>query len=128
MHTHSDSNSLTKTSIIVRGCLERCPKCGEGKLFKSYLKQNDACPVCGEDFSRFRADDGPAWLTILITGHIILPFAIYWSMHDVMPQWLALLLLLAMTLLCVFLLLPRSKGFFISVLWLLARKKIEKAA
>jgi uncharacterized protein (DUF983 family) len=52
-----------------------------------------------------------------------MPLAIYLSMHDVMPQWAALTLLFVITVLAVSLLLPRTKGFFIAVLWYLAQKK-----
>ena len=40
---------------------------------RSYLKVRDTCPVCREDLSHQRADDGPAYLTILIVGHIMAP-------------------------------------------------------
>ena len=32
-----------------------------------------ACPVCGTELFHHRADDGPAWATILITGHLLAP-------------------------------------------------------
>ena len=49
------------------------PALRRGDLFKSYLKQVEACPACGEAWSEVRADDGPAWLTILIVGHLLAP-------------------------------------------------------
>ena len=51
----------------------KCPKCGTGPMLRSYLKVNDHCPVCREDLSHHRADDGPAYLTILIVGHLMAP-------------------------------------------------------
>jgi len=116
---------LQKTTLLWRGVCGHCPKCGEGAIFKSYLKQNDACPVCGEDFSRFHADDGPAWFTILLTLHIVVPTAVTLATYNLMPQWADITLLLTLTLASVFLLLPRTKGVFIAILWYLARKKLE---
>ncbi len=117
-----------QTKIILwRGVCERCPKCGQGRIFQSYLKQNESCTVCGENLARFRADDGPAWLTILIVGHVVVPTAIYFSMHDVLPDGIAISLLFALTISVALLVLPRAKGVFISVLWLLAQKKAAKA-
>lgn len=55
---------------IRRGWRQRCPKCGSGRLYSSYLKLRDTCPVCEEDLSHARADDGPAYLTILITAKV----------------------------------------------------------
>ena len=44
---------------VWRGMRLRCPHCGEGRMFRAYLKVNDHCPVCGEDLSHHRADDAP---------------------------------------------------------------------
>jgi uncharacterized protein (DUF983 family) len=77
--------------------------------------------------SRIRADDGPAWLTILLTAHLVVPLSIYVATHDVVPQTVGLTLMLFLTLAISLLILPRSKGLFISVIWLLSQKKIEKA-
>lgn len=57
---------------IKRGLLCRCPNCGTGKLFRAFLKPVDHCAVCGEDMSHQRADDLPAYLVILILGHVLL--------------------------------------------------------
>jgi uncharacterized protein (DUF983 family) len=57
-------------AAIKRGLGGRCPHCGEGKLFSSFVKPVDACAVCGEDLHHQRADDFPAYLNILIVGHV----------------------------------------------------------
>ena len=38
-----------------------------------YLTVRHACPACGTELHHHRADDGPAWATILITGHLLAP-------------------------------------------------------
>ncbi len=58
---------------MLRGARGRCPACGEGRLFTGYLKVADACPACHEDLHHQRADDGPAYLTILIVSHLGAP-------------------------------------------------------
>src|SRR5579871_281405 len=60
-------------TVIRRALLGKCPKCGKGALYRAYLKQVDSCAVCGESYRHIRAEDGPPWLTILLTGHIIVP-------------------------------------------------------
>jgi len=57
-------------AAMKRGFAGRCPHCGEGKLFASFVKPVDTCQVCGEDLSHQRADDFPAYLNILIVGHV----------------------------------------------------------
>jgi uncharacterized protein (DUF983 family) len=54
-----------------RGFRGRCPHCGEGKLFRAFVKPVAQCSVCGEDYTEQRADDLPAYLTILIVGHVV---------------------------------------------------------
>jgi uncharacterized protein (DUF983 family) len=66
--TYSDEKRDTFTAIK-RGLLCRCPRCGEGKLFRAYLKPVDNCAVCGEDYTHHRADDLPAYLSIVVVGH-----------------------------------------------------------
>ena len=58
---------------ILRGWRRRCPNCGSGPMLRGYLKVRDNCPVCGEALHHHRADDGPAYLTILIVGHVMAP-------------------------------------------------------
>jgi uncharacterized protein (DUF983 family) len=56
---------------VLRGLIGRCPNCGEGRLFGSWLKSVHACANCGEVLDVHRADDFPAYLVILVVGHIV---------------------------------------------------------
>src|SRR5438552_675639 len=51
---------------VGRGLLGRCPNCGKGAMFRAYLSVNPRCPACGEDLSVQRADDAPAFVTLLV--------------------------------------------------------------
>ncbi len=86
------------------------PNCGEGRLYARYLKVDLDCEVCGHDLARYPADDGPAYFTILIIGHLVvaplLLFPFIWKMSPVLVVPLTVLPLAALTLL----LLPRVKG------------------
>jgi len=103
---------------IRRGFSLRCPKCGEGRLFRAYLKVADRCPVCDEDFSPQRADDAPAYLTIFIVGHFIVAGIL--AGDDIWPDspiWLVALLACAGATLASLWLLPRVKGALIGFQW-----------
>ncbi len=63
-------------TALKRGFRGRCPRCGQGKLFRAFLKVDDHCSVCGQDFTPHRADDLPAYLVIVIVGHIMVPLAL----------------------------------------------------
>jgi uncharacterized protein (DUF983 family) len=57
---------------VLRGLKGRCPHCAEGQLFWRYLKVEPRCQTCGHDLARYPADDGPAYFTILVVGHLII--------------------------------------------------------
>ncbi|HEY3798883.1 MAG TPA: DUF983 domain-containing protein [Caulobacteraceae bacterium] len=60
-----------------RGLAGKCPCCGKGRLFYRYLKVEPMCQTCGHDLDRYPADDGPAYFTVLLVGHlVIVPFLI----------------------------------------------------
>ena len=113
-------------TVVSRGALCRCPKCGQGKLFASYLKQVDACAVCDEPLGHIRADDGPAWLTIVIIGHILAPVLLGVVPSLTCPVWQIMVPMVLGTLLLTLLLLPPSKGVFIGVLWRMERLAVKE--
>jgi uncharacterized protein (DUF983 family) len=100
-----------------RGFFGRCPKCGEGPLFRAYLKVVPECPSCALDLSPYRSDDGPAYFTILIVGHVFIApmlfsgFMLTWPVEWVMAVFLSGIVALSL------LLLPRVKGAFVGVQW-----------
>ncbi|WP_095590315.1 DUF983 domain-containing protein [Actibacterium ureilyticum] len=102
---------------ILRGWRRQCPKCGAGPMLQGYLKVRDNCPVCHEELHHHRADDGPAYFTILIVGHLLAPvmltaFTIY------RPDPLVLGTCLAVGAVAVSLyLLPRLKGALVALQW-----------
>ena len=58
-------------SAMTRGLRGRCPHCGEGRLFASFLKTVDRCECCEAEMHHHRADDLPAYLVVVIVGHIV---------------------------------------------------------
>ena len=114
----SNTNRHFSSALLWRGFRKVCPQCGEGPLLKGYLKPQVMCLACNEDFSYISADDGPAWLTLLIVGHAVVPLMLVFGRSDYVPLWLAVLILSIVTLIGVYLVLPRAKGIFIALIWL----------
>lgn len=52
---------LNLRTLLKRGMSLKCGQCGQGKLFKSYLKFDNECPVCKLDYSITDTADGPAF-------------------------------------------------------------------
>ena len=103
---------------ICRGLCGRCPACGRGRLFRSYLKLDPKCKVCGEDLSHARADDAPAYLTMLVVCHVA-GGGVLWSdstWPDASLTTLALVWL-TVTVVVSLLILPRMKGAVVGQQW-----------
>jgi len=104
---------------LKRGFRGRCPRCGQGKLFRAYLKVANNCPVCGLDFTPHRADDLPAYLVIVIVGHLVVPTALWIETDYSPPVWLQLSIYLPLTLVLSLLLLQPVKGAVVGLQWAL---------
>ncbi len=102
-----------------RGLCSRCPACGEGALFRGYVKQHQVCSHCGVDLFAYRADDAPAYFTILFVGHILVPAMLIVEFAYHPSTAIHLLLWLPLTALLSFALLPRIKGALIGLQWAL---------
>lgn len=115
--TTAGAGKRSAWSAVGRAVRGRCPACGRGRLLQGYLTLVPACPGCGEPLGRIRADDGPAWLTILVTGHVLIPVVLSVERQSPWPEWVSMTLWPALALAMVLLLLPRAKGVFVGFLW-----------
>jgi uncharacterized protein (DUF983 family) len=110
-----------------RGAFYRCPNCGKGHLFQSYLKPVDVCACCGEKLGYIRADDGPTWLTLLIVGHVVVALALVavastsWSTGFSMALFSTLAVVMSLAVL------PSAKGIFIGIIWAQRLTKADDA-
>jgi uncharacterized protein (DUF983 family) len=102
-----------------RGLRGRCPRCGKGKLFRAFLKVDGHCPACGLDLSPHRADDLPAYLVIVIVGHIVVPIVLMIETSYSPSLALQLAIYLPLTLLLSLLLLQPVKGAVVGIQWAL---------
>ena len=106
-------------TAMKRGFRCRCPRCGEGKLFRAFLKVDNNCSACGLDFTPHRADDLPAYLVIIIVGHIIVPMILWIETDYAPPVLLQLSVYLPVTLIASLALLQPVKGAVVGLQWTL---------
>jgi uncharacterized protein (DUF983 family) len=102
---------------IFRGMRGRCPNCGEGKIFCRFLKIADRCPACGESLHHHRADDFPAYVVIVIVGHIVVPLVLMAETNYAWPYALHLAVWLPLTLALSVGLLTPVKGAIVGLQW-----------
>ena len=102
---------------MLRGWRRRCPNCGSGPMLRGYLKVRENCAVCGEALHHHRADDGPAYLTILIVGHVMAPLILI-AFTKLRPDPLTLAAVFSVgTVALSLFLLPRLKGALVALQW-----------
>ncbi|WP_295808570.1 DUF983 domain-containing protein [uncultured Nitratireductor sp.] len=104
-------------SAMKRGFMGRCPNCGQGKLFRAYLKTADHCSECGEHFHHHRADDLPAYLVIFIVGHVVVGAFMGMEALTDWPGWLHLSIWVPITLIMSLALIGPIKGAIVGLQW-----------
>jgi uncharacterized protein (DUF983 family) len=100
-----------------RGCRGRCPACGEGRMFRAFLKVADRCPHCGEELHHHRADDFPAYLVIVIVGHILVPIILAVETEIGPPVLVSMMLWPSLALAMTLGLLQPVKGAVVAIQW-----------
>jgi uncharacterized protein (DUF983 family) len=121
------SPELTAGQAMRRGFRGRCPACGEGRMFRAFLKVNDSCPECSEELHHHRADDFPAYLVIVIVGHLLVPIVLIVETDIAPAMWISMTLWPAAALIMTLGLLQPVKGAVVAFQWFLGMHGFEPA-
>jgi uncharacterized protein (DUF983 family) len=116
MHTPEPAPRPLGQSML-RGLFGRCPNCGQGRMFRAFLKVADQCPACGEPLHHHQADDAPAYFVIFAVGHIVVPLALSVELAFTPPYWVHAALWLPLTLGLALGLLQPFKGAIVAWQW-----------
>lgn len=101
------------------GAMNRCPSCGKGKLFASYIKTHEQCGHCGEAFHHHRADDLPAYLVILVVGHVVVGAFMGVEATSTLSLWQHLAIWIPATIAMSLAMLRPTKGAVVGLQWAL---------
>lgn len=104
---------------IKRGLLCKCPNCGQGRLFASFLTTVDRCEVCQEEIFHHRADDLPAYLVVVIVGHIVVGAFMGVEATSTLSTWQHLAIWVPLTIISALALLRPTKGAVVGLQWAL---------
>jgi uncharacterized protein (DUF983 family) len=118
---------VSLTQALWRGFAMRCPNCARGGLFRRYLKVVECCPACHENFSHQRADDFPAYLVILIVGHVFIPAVLFVEEVFAPAIWLQYLIWLPLLAFAAVGLLQPTKGTVVALQWQLGMHGFERS-
>lgn len=107
--------------VLKSGWKGLCPRCGKGKMFRSWLKVSDTCECCGLDYRFASPDDGPAFFSLTFAAFPLLFFVVWLQVAYELP--IPVLLAIAVPLMGLGCLLPLRpiKG------WLVASQYVNKS-
>lgn len=106
---------MAEPSSILTGLLSRCPRCGQGKLFRGYLKLAPSCTACGLDLKFADSGDGPAIFVIFLVAPIVIGLALLVGALFNLPPYMHLILWIPATLILSLALLPPFKGVLVAL-------------
>lgn len=110
-----------RQSSLVTGLKQRCPRCGKGPLFASFLRIRDECPNCGLDYRFADTGDGPAFFVMSGVGIAVMAFFLIVELAYHPPVWFHLLVTLPLFVVgCLGVLRPAKA-------WLVAEQFVRKA-
>ena len=111
MHPPSDH----AVSPFRAGLRCRCPRCGEGRLFRGFLTVRPSCEACGLDFAFADSGDGPAVFIMFIAGFLVVGAALFVELRYEPPFWVHALLWIPAVLIVSLGLLRPLKGLMIAL-------------
>ena len=119
--THEESSRPTRQlrEAMWRGFKCKCPNCGSGRLFSSFLKTVDRCERCDQEIHHHRADDLPAYLVIFVVGHIVVGAFMGVEASVTLSSWQHLAIWVPVTIVSALALLKPTKGAVVGLQWAL---------
>ncbi len=110
-----DQAHYPPVDAISAGLRGRCPRCGDGKLFQSYLGLRPRCGACGLDYSFADAGDGPAVFVILLVGFVVVGLALWLEVNYSPALWVHFILWIPLILALSLVSLRLMKGVLITL-------------
>lgn len=123
------SETVKRSAMLAMwlGTLHRCPNCGRGEMYTSYLNVADSCSECGQELHHHRADDAPPYFTIFVVGHIILAGVLALEQAYAPAAWVHAAIWVPATLVMSLAMLPRVKGMLVGLQWAMKMHGFEGA-
>ena len=112
MNDRFSASSTDPGTAAMRG---RCPRCGEGRLFRGFIELAPGCQNCGLSYKFADSGDGPAVFVILLAGFLIVGLMLWVEATYAPPMWLHLAVFLPLTVIVCLGMLRPLKGLMIGL-------------
>ncbi|MEM1401607.1 MAG: DUF983 domain-containing protein [Pseudomonadota bacterium] len=93
---------------------QKCPRCGRGRLYKSYARLVDRCEVCDLPLGENDTGDGPAVMLIFLLGFTVVPLIMWWGFTFDPPLWVIAIVAVIAIFGTTLALLPATKALFVA--------------
>jgi uncharacterized protein (DUF983 family) len=77
--------------IVRSGWYGLCPRCGKGRMFRSWLRIAERCDRCGLDYRFAAPDDGPAFFSLCVIALPLIAIVVWIELAFSPPWWVHLL-------------------------------------
>ncbi len=114
LHVADEGRRYPPISALAAGLSGRCPRCGEGRMFRGFVRVAPHCESCGLDFGFADSGDGPAVFITLIAGFFVLGLALVVDVTYEPPLWVHFVVFLPLALVVCLGLLRPLKGLLIA--------------
>ncbi len=104
-------------SAISTGLSCRCPNCGEGQVFRGFLKFKERCEACDADLTIADTGDGASFFVMFAALIFIVPSAMFLEFAFRPPGWVHALLWPPITVLFCLGLLRPIKSLLFALQW-----------
>jgi len=75
-------------TVLWHGMHRKCPKCGQGPVYKAFFRMHDACSSCG---MKFMHDQGDLWMYIIVVDRVLFIFPLivmlYFKLYNPYSVW-----------------------------------------
>lgn len=110
---HTDKALWAPPDPVRAGLSGRCPRCGEGRLFKGFLTVGERCGNCRLGYGFADSGDGPAVFAIFLIGFLVVALALWMEVTLNPPLWVHFGLWIPLTLVLGMVALRMMKGLLI---------------
>ena len=109
-------------TLVRRGWRKKCPQCGDGDLYRRWMRLHEHCPVCGLKFLESQGDLlGPLVFLDRLLFLIPLVVLVYFGMWRSRLIWM--LLLGSVVIFLLIYTMPNRNGVSLAIDYLLRRKE-----
>lgn len=123
--SQEEASGRSLKGAMLRGFMCKCPSCGKAGLFDGLVSVKKQCEACDEDLSHEMADDFPAYLNVLIVGHVLIGFAMGMMKYNFFDIWTTTFLTIIVCAVVSLGLMRPLKGLVVGSQWALGMHGFE---